>query len=192
VRVISGIRKGKLLSAPSGLNTRPTTDKVKEAVFDAIQYDVNGARALDLFAGSGQMGIEAISRGADSCVFIDKDQAALKAVTANVKACGFEDRSVILRKDSLVWLEQQPSKSFDLIFLDPPYEKGLLEQALKTINLFDILSSRGIIICESGAPFKPELSAPYAVKKRYRYGRIHVTTVIKQVTDENSDSSGEL
>ena len=192
MRIISGEKKGTPLLAPAGMDTRPTTDKVKEAIFDIIQFSLEGARVLDLFAGSGQMGLEALSRDAMNCTFIEKDRRAFDAVAKNIMACGFGERAKLFKRDSLAFLDTCGKGAFDIIFLDPPYGKGLLEEALEKIYLFDILSASGIIICECGQPFTEKVPLPYEVKKTYRYGKIHVATICKQVQNENSDDPGEL
>ena len=146
MRVITGSARGRRLNELKGYDTRPTTDKVKEGIFSAIQFEVEGARVLDLFAGTGQLGIEALSRGAQV-------------------VCG----------DSMAYLNALREK-FDLIFLDPPYADDLLERAVAHIARFDILAPDGIMIAESPAEKElPKLSAPYRVAREYRYGRLKVT-----------------
>ena len=172
MRVITGTARGRRLNELKGMETRPTTDKVKESVFNCIQFDVEDARVLDLFAGTGQLGIEALSRGAQSAVFVDKRTEAAKLVRDNLALCGFSDRAQVVCGDAMGYLSSLRTK-FDIIFLDPPYETGLLEQSLTHIARFDILAPRGIIVAES--PLDKPLSAPYGVYREYRYGRIKVT-----------------
>ena len=118
------------------MDTRPTTDKVKESMFSILQFDIEGRRVLDLFAGTGQLGIEALSRGAAEAVFVDKRADAMKLVRDNLELCGLLDRARVRSDDSLAYLRS--GEKFDLIFLDPPYASGLLEQALSDIAGFDI------------------------------------------------------
>ena len=175
MRVITGTARGRRLSELKGTETRPTTDKVKESVFNCIQFDVEDARVLDLFAGTGQLGIEALSRGAQSAVFVDKRTEAAKLVRDNLALCGFSDRAQVVCGDAMGYLSSLRTK-FDIIFLDPPYEAELLERSLAHIAGFDILAPRGIIVAESPLDKAlPALGAPYGVYREYRYGRIKVT-----------------
>lgn len=181
MKVITGSTRGKRLVTPEGLDTRPTTDRVKESVFNIVQFHVPGARVLDLFAGSGQMGIEALSRGAVFCVFADKDKQAQKAIGTNLKNTGFAGQSRVFAGDSFAALESLRDEKFDLIFLDPPYGGQMLNAALKKICLFDNLRSGGIIICESAQKDEIEpLEAPYCVKKEYHYGKIKLTAITRE------------
>jgi 16S rRNA (guanine966-N2)-methyltransferase len=174
MRVISGSARGRRLREPEGQSIRPTTDMVKESVFNIIQFDIEGRRVLDLFAGTGQLGIEALSRGAAAVAFVDESGEAAKLVHDNVKAMGFEDRAAVTRGDALAFLMR--GGKFDVVFLDPPYESKLIEKALKTIIEFDILNENGIIICETKEDrLLPEVSAPYHRGREYRYGKIKIT-----------------
>ena len=179
MRIISGSAKGRRLTSLPGLDVRPTSDKVKEAVFSAIQFDIEGRRFLDLFAGSGQMGLEALSRGAASAVFVDSSQESLKVLKENVAACKFEDRSNIVRSDALSYLTMT-NETFDIAFLDPPYKAGLLDKSL--ILLSEKMSNYGIIICEHPIEVSlPDEVAQFKVFKKYRYGKINVTTYKKEI-----------
>ncbi len=172
MRVITGSARGRRLKEPKGLDTRPTTDMVKEAVFSMIQYDIEGRRALDLFAGTGQLGIEALSRGAAEVVFVDESSAAVRLVKENLAVCGFNSR--VEQTDSLAFLER--CGSFDLIFIDPPYDSYLIDKALAIIQNIDILTQGGIIICESRRDkLMPEASLPYAMLSQRRYGKVMIT-----------------
>ena len=150
MRVITGTARGKRLAELEGMETRPTTDRVKEGVFNAIQFDIEGRRVLDLFAGTGQLGIECLSRGAEQCLFVDQRRDAAAVIRKNLQSTGLSDRAKVVQGDSLSCLKSQRQK-FHLIFLDPPYDTELLESALKTIAEIDILSENGIIVCESRA-----------------------------------------
>ena len=175
MRVISGSARGRRLKELPGMDTRPTTDQVKESIFNIIQFDVEGRRVLDLFAGTGQMGIEALSRGAAHATFVDLAPAAAKIVRENVELTRFTDVSKVVQSDWRGFLSSCREK-FDLIFLDPPYRTDMLENAMQTIAAIDILSEHGIMICESPLDKQlPELAAPYEKGKEYRYGKIKVT-----------------
>jgi 16S rRNA (guanine(966)-N(2))-methyltransferase RsmD len=175
MRVISGSARGRRLKEPEGHHIRPTTDMVKESIFNIVQFDIEGRRILDLFAGTGQLGIEALSRGASAAVFVDESGDAAKLVRDNVKAVGLEDRATIVRSDALSYLRQGGGR-FDVIFLDPPYDTTLIEKALKTIFEFDLVKENGIIICETKEDrLLPDVAAPYIKGREYRYGKIKIT-----------------
>lgn len=175
MRVITGSAKGKRLKTPEGLQTRPTADRVKEAVFSAVQFEVIHARFLDLFAGSGQMGIEALSRGASCAVFVDARREACKLVQENLNVTGLAQSAQVVQSDYLAYLERCREK-FDIIFLDPPYAEVFLENALKKISEIDILSDCGIIICERPADKLQDFEIPGLQRaKDYRYGKTWVT-----------------
>lgn len=175
MRVITGTARGRKLKDLPGLDTRPTTDQVKESIFNIIQFDIEGRKILDLFGGSGQMAIEALSRGADSAVLVENNPAAVKVIRDNVAMCGFSGAARVLPSDARVFLNGCREK-FDVIFLDPPYAGDLLEESLKTIAKIDIVTENGIIVCESSLDkVLPELEAPYEKGKEYRYGKIKVT-----------------
>lgn len=176
MRVITGTARGRRLKTPKNYDIRPTTDNVKESVFNIIQFDIEGRRVLDLFAGTGQLGIECLSRGAAEAVFIDENTAAVKIVKENLKTCGFT--APVLQQDALSYLRH--CGKFDLVFVDPPYDSGLYESVLETINSVDILSDGGIILCESRREKTlPDMRAPYRKKKEYNYGRVKLTVYIK-------------
>ncbi len=175
MRVITGSARGRRLGELKGQETRPTTGKVKEGVFSALQFDLEGRRVLDLFAGTGQMGIEALSRGAKSCVFVDRRKDAAQLVRDNLSACGLSDAAQVFCADAMGYLTSLRTQ-FDLIFLDPPYADDVLERAIAHIARFDILAPRGIIVAECPVDkVLPALSAPYRIHREYRYGKIKVT-----------------
>ncbi|MBQ8965558.1 16S rRNA (guanine(966)-N(2))-methyltransferase RsmD [Ruminococcus sp.] len=173
MRVITGSRRGKKLKTLDTLDTRPTTDMVKEAVFSAIQFDVAGSQVLDLFAGSGQMGIEALSRDASHCVFVDNNPAAVQIIKENISDCKLVAQSRVLNMDSLDYLKVAKGQ-FDIVLLDPPYGKGIIEKVLT--GLEGKLSERAIVVCEHEKEL--ELGEEYGIlrkHKRYKYGKIAVT-----------------
>ncbi len=177
MRVITGTARGRKLRAPENMDIRPTADNVKEAVFNMIQFDIQGRRVLDLFAGTGQLGIECLSRGAASAVFVDRSPAAAALIRENLDKCGM--RAAVFQADALAFLKN--CGSFDIIFVDPPYNSGLYEPVLKTINSVDILSDGGIIICETRRETAlPELKAPYKKRREYGYGKTGICVYEKE------------
>ena len=175
MRIISGLARGRKLKEPQGLDTRPTTGKVKESLFNIIQFELEGRRVLDLFAGTGQLGLEALSRGAEHCTFVDQRRESVALVRENVKLCGFTECSRVAQEDALSFLACCRER-FDVVFLDPPYQSGLLERTLEQLTRFDILREHGIIVCESGADWTlPPVPPPYEAGREYRYGQIKLT-----------------
>ena len=175
MRVITGKARGVVLKTPNGLNTRPTADRVKEALFSIIQYDVPTTKVLDLFAGTGQLGIEALSRGAKSAVFVDERADACALVKENLNKTHLMDDARIVRSDYAAFLRNCKEK-FDLIFLDPPYAEVFLENSLKMITEIDILQSNGIIVTER--PLGKELLFEFdgfLRSKDYKYGKTVLT-----------------
>ena len=187
MRVITGTARGRRLKELEGMETRPTTDRVKEAMFSILQFELEGRRVLDLFAGTGQLGIEALSRGAASAVFVDHRADAVKLIRENLQVTNLTDRAKVTAGDSMEYLSSQREK-FDLIFLDPPYAAGLLEPALSLIVKFDILSPHGIIMAEAPAERDlPPLTPPYELCRTYRYGKIGLTTYRRAGSEENGE-----
>ena len=175
MRIISGQARGRRLKELQGMDTRPTTDKVKEGLFNIIQFELEGRRVLDLFGGTGQLGLEARSRGSESCVFVEQRRDAQNLIRENIKTCGFEDRSRVVAGDALAYLTSCREK-YDVIFLDPPYQTDLLKKSMELITKFDILREHGIMICESAAEKTlPPLAPPYEMGREYRYGQIKLT-----------------
>ena len=173
MRIISGSARGRKLKEPTGYKIRPTTDKVKESVFNIVQFDIEGRRVLDLFAGTGQYGIEALSRGAGSVVFVDSASESVKLIKENLKICGFFDQVSVQGRDALRYLEDD--EKFDLIFIDPPYETKYAQKALHKITEFDKLNINGIIICELSADTPtPVVALPYSLQKEYKYGGVKI------------------
>ena len=176
MRVITGTARGRRLREPQGMDIRPTTDKVKESIFNIIQFDIEGRRILDLFAGTGQLGIEAASRGAESVTFVDSSKAAIKLVRENLEHCGI--KAQVHQMDALGFLGT--GNKFDLVFVDPPYDnRQLYDKVLEGIIEFDILSEGGIIVCESRhEKILPELNG--FRRKEYNYGKVRLTVYTKE------------
>ncbi len=173
MRIITGIARGKNIKTLDGNDVRPTSQKVKEAVFSAIQFDIEGRRVLDLFAGSGQLGLEALSRGAKSCVFVDNSNASIRIIKENIESVGFVEESKVFSSDYKTFTAMSRD-TFDIAFLDPPYKKEMLLPALRSV--LPLMSDFGIIICE----YPPEVEIPesiggFSIYRTYRYGKINVT-----------------
>lgn len=178
MRVITGSAKGIRLKTLDGMDVRPTTDRVKEGMFSAIQFEIPGARVLDLFAGSGQLGIEALSRGAKQAVFVDQSAKSLSVVKENLKLTGFTDRVEIYHQSAEQYLRNCPEHAFDLIFLDAPYRMQILEKILPDTER--ILKSDGKIIAEHEIECKlPEKILNLGLQKKYFYGKIVVSVFVK-------------
>ena len=175
MRVITGKARGVQLKTPDGMLTRPTTDRVKEALFSIINFDIPTARVLDLFGGTGQLGIEALSRGAKSAVFVDAREDACGLIRENLKRTRLEADAKVVRSDYMDYLKRCREK-YDIIFLDPPYAEVFLENALKCITEIDILQSGGIIVAER--PLGKELPFEFegfTRSKDYKYGKVLLT-----------------
>ena len=185
MRVITGTARGRRLKEPVGLETRPTADRVKEGIFSSIQFELEGRRVLDLFGGTGQMGIEALSRGAAHATFVDLRKEAVGIIRENLSLTGFSDRATVVQGDYLAFLTRC-RETFDVIFLDPPYETELLETAIAHIARHDLLNVHGMMIAEHPVDKAlPALSAPYRMGRTYRYGKIAVT-IYHQDGDEGA------
>jgi 16S rRNA (guanine(966)-N(2))-methyltransferase RsmD len=172
MRVITGSAKGCLLTTLPGEKTRPTSEKVKEGLFSAIQFDIEGRRALDLYAGSGQLGIEALSRGAVSCVFVDRNPDAVAVIRQNLKKCSFSELSQVVSADASAFLERS-SDTFDLVFMDPPYADGLLLPTLQMAVTH--VNDGGILVCESDEDATlPDKVDRFTLDRVRCYGRTRV------------------
>lgn len=151
LRIITGAAKGKKLKTLEGEATRPTSERIKEAVFSAIQFDIEDRRILDLFAGSGQMGLEALSRGAASVMFIDSAREAMDIVKDNARTTGFFDRCRYLVSDYRNYIRKASGKDkFDLVFIDPPYAMECSQDALLRMHEAELLADGAIAVLESG------------------------------------------
>ena len=173
MRVITGSARGRRLRTLEGKDVRPTTDMVKEAMFSIIQFDIEGKKVLDLFSGCGQLGIEAISRGADFVTFVDKSKQSIDVINENIKTVGFAQNSKVVNKDYAAFLSGCTDK-FDIVFLDPPYSIGLLQEAL--LKLDKALKDTSTVICEH--PYgenMPDFAANLPKFKQYKYGKVAVT-----------------
>ena len=180
MRVITGKARGVQLKTPEGMLTRPTADRVKEALFSIINFDIPGAKVLDLFGGTGQLGIEALSRGAASAVFVDAREESCRLIRENLKRTKLEAEGRVVRSDYLDYLKRCRER-FDIILLDPPYAEVFLENALKQITEIDILETNGIIVTER--PLGKELPWEFdgfTRSKDYKYGNTLITLYRKE------------
>ena len=182
MRVITGTARGMRLKTLEGLDVRPTTDKVKESVFNIVQFDIPGRRVLDLFAGSGQMGIEALSRGAAECTFVDRSPKAIKVVKENLTHTKLLDQAIVRQEDAQSFL-QMTRGTFDVAFLDPPYGKGIPEAVLP--NLVPHMSDHGVIIVETARGEDLPVSVEdFETTRVYHYGKIQLTLYRKKEDDQ--------
>lgn len=180
MRVITGKARGVQLKTPQGMQTRPTADRVKEALFSIINFDLPGASVLDLFGGTGQLGIEALSRDAKSAVFVDASADACQLIRENLKRAKLDGQGRVVRSDYMEYLNKCRER-FDIILLDPPYAEVFLENALKRITEIDILETNGIIVTER--PLGKELSwefGGYTRSRDYKYGKTLLTIYRKE------------
>lgn len=171
MRVVAGAAKGIQLKTPEGMLTRPTADRVKEAMFSIIQFDLPGAKVLDLFGGTGQLGIEALSRGAQSATFVDAREDACRLIKENLKKAKMENSGRVVRSDYRDYLNRCQEK-YDIIILDPPYIEDFIENSLNLISEIDILQTNGIIVTER--PLDKEIPSAFAGflrSKDYKYGK---------------------
>ena len=174
MRVITGTARGRRLETLEGDDVRPTTDRIKEAVFSIIQFQIEGRSFLDLFAGSGQMGIEALSRGAKEAVFVDNAKKSVETVKRNLQSTKLEQNAKVYQTDFKSFLSMN-TRRFDIAFLDPPYKTGVLQEALALVS--EAMNETGVIIVEN--PLDEKILSSYGefvLDRQYRYGKIKITT----------------
>ena len=174
MRVITGTARGRRLLAPAGQAVRPTSAMVKEAIFSMVQFEVEGARVLDLFAGSGQMGIEALSRGARECVFVDSTRESLGTLRSNLTSTGPWKNARVIPSGAIEFLRGYTGAAFDIAFIDPPYDSAPL--ATKCLRLLaGHMSAAGVAICEAeDGEDLPQEMPPLVLRKTYKYGRTRI------------------
>jgi 16S rRNA (guanine966-N2)-methyltransferase len=152
MKVTGGMSKGRLLASIKGLNIRPTSSKVREAIFNLLGQDITDLKVLDLFAGTGSLGIEALSRGAFGAIFIDNSSLSVNTIKKNLRLCGFESSGIVLKRDIMRGLSFKHrffQKGVDLVFIDPPYGKDYISPILKRLSEGEILASSAIVVAES-------------------------------------------
>ena len=179
MRIITGKAKGIILKTLEGTSTRPTSDRVKEAVFSMIQFDIEDRSVLDLFAGSGQMALEALSRGASKATLVDKSKDAVKIINDNAKKSKLDSLCTIYQLDYLDFLRRFPGQKYDIIFLDPPYALNMYKPALRAMLESDILKPTSLIVCESNfesifAEGK-DLADKFEIEKQSKYSKTYIT-----------------
>ncbi len=174
MRIITGTARGRrLITVPGNDLVRPTSEKVKEGIFSSIQFDIEGRRVLDLFAGSGQLGLEALSRGAVTATFVDSSEVSLGVLRKNIDSTGFNDQSNVIRSDFNTFALRCNDR-YDIAFIDPPYSAGLFKKAIEAVC--PIMSDYGIIICEHPSDVSlPEVFGSFKLSKMLGYGRICVS-----------------
>lgn len=178
MRVITGSARGRKLITLDGESVRPTTDKVKEAMFSIIQFDIEGSRVLDMFCGCGQLGIEALSRGAEFAVFTDISRDSVSVTQKNIENTGLKSLSKVVLSDSCEYLNRT-SETFDIAFLDPPYRAGIMTNALEHVKPH--MANGGIIVCETSAEEVLPQETEGFISKHYKYGKIALTVYRKVV-----------
>lgn len=189
MRVITGTAKGRKLKTLPGLDVRPTIEGVKEAIFSIVQFDVEDAVVLDLFAGSGQLGIEALSRGAKKVVFVDNSAESIKIIKDNLKHTELTENAVVCNMANNAFLRSTREK-FDIAILDPPYNHKLIHKSMP--QLVEKMSESGIIICEHEKETSlPERFGDFAISKIYRHGRVTLTAYRRSIEDEKESEETE-
>lgn len=189
MRIITGKARGAKLFALDGEATRPTSERAKEAVFSMLHFDLEGREVLDLFAGSGQMGLEAVSRGANHVVMIDNSKSAIDIINRNVQKCRFEEQCTVLKRDYNEYLKSRSNREkFDIIILDPPYAQKLIPSSLEGLLNGNYLKPTTIIVCESASEDdvfgnRPYLSEKFDVIKSAKYGVAHFALLMLKRED---------
>ena len=174
MKVISGLLKGRNIEGFNIEGTRPTMDRVKESVFSTIQFSIRDSVVLDLFAGSGNLGIEAISNGADKCYFVDNNKEAINTINKNIKTFNIEDKSIVIKDDYMNALNNLKNNKFDIVFLDPPYKDDYIDKAINRLIEYDMLNFKALIICEYDRDINHEYDSLEEVKTK-KYGDKFVT-----------------
>lgn len=189
MRIVSGSAKGRKLKTPEGLDTRPTSDRVKESVFNIILKYVFDAKVLDLFGGTGNLGLEALSRGASSCTFTEQNKKAYLALKDNIEDLGFREKSITYNKDAFSVLNDLSIKGekFDLVFLDPPYGKGYIEKSISKLDELNLLMEEALIISEyDNVDIIPEKIGTLEIYRVQKYGRVRIAFWRREEGDEQN------
>lgn len=191
MRIITGSAKGRVLATLPGEDTRPTAERTKEAIFSMLQFELEGRKILDLFSGSGQMGLEALSRGAASAVLVDRSRDAVAIIQKNAIATRLNDRCRILCVDGVEYLKRETGAGFDIVFLDPPYATDLIKTSLEILLAKSLLKQGSLVVCESSKEdvFEGDdaLASRFDIVKKSRYG-IAWVTILTPAEAERSDA----
>lgn len=179
MRIITGSARGTRLMTLEGDDTRPTAERAKEAIFSMIQFDIDGRKVLDLFSGSGQLALEALSRGASEAVCIDSNPAAVKIIKANAEKTHMTDRCTVLNSDWKAYVKTHGGEKYGIIFIDPPYEAALCADAVKRLNESDMIADHAMIVCESGSD-EYIVGEGLKILRHVKYGRAYVTLLTKE------------
>ncbi len=185
MRIISGTAKGRKIIVPKGVDVRPTTDRVREALFGHLGSKIENADILDLFGGSGSLGFEAISRSARHVLFVERSKKVAFNLKQNIETLGFKDKSTVIIADAISFLNRVKNNGhcYDLIFLDPPYRTELLNKTLKIISTSKIICSNTVIVAEYPSDLNPQILSPLKIIKTKKYGKTSITTIKWQKTD---------
>lgn len=184
MRIITGTARGTKLATLDGLETRPTVERIKEAEFSMIQFEIDGKRVLDLFGGSGQLGLEALSRGAVQATFVDSNRDAVEIIKANAKKTKLFDKCVVLNTDYKAFIRGNTGKAkYDIVFLDPPYDLDIWTDAIDRLMRADLVAEGGVIICESNKT-SPIEAKGFSVRRHAGYSKVYITVLDKDLPDE--------
>lgn len=183
MRIITGSARGVKLDTLEGMETRPTGEKVKEAIFSMIQFEIEGRRVLDIFSGSGQLSLEALSRGAESAVMIDASKDAAAVIRRNIVKTKNLNNTKVIVSDYKTALRGLEGQKFQLIFADPPYAASLIGDTVDRVLRHGLLADGGIMICES-EDFEPYEACGLTVRKHNKYGRTYITIYEKNIQSE--------
>lgn len=187
MRIITGKSKGIILKTPQGEATRPTAERVKEAVFSMLQFDIEDRSVLDLFAGSGQMGLEALSRGALNATFVDKSKDAVKSIKENLEKTKLSNGGIVVQSDYLEFIKRNSDKQYDIIIIDPPYALKMYNPALHALYNANMIKNTTLIVCESGTDEifnnDADLQSKFDVAKQNKYGNTYIT-ILKLCCEE--------
>lgn len=180
MRIITGVARGIKLETLEGNDTRPTAERVKESVFSMLQFEIENRKVLDLFAGSGQMGLEALSRGAMSCTFVEKSLDAMEIVKKNAKKTKLIEKCKIVNVDYKDFLRgARGREKFDIVILDPPYSMKILPEVLDTLVKYDLFNTNAKVVCESEDDIEYTCEGLETIKHN-KYGRVYITVLCKK------------
>ncbi len=184
MRIITGTARGTKLATLEGLETRPTVERIKEAEFSMIQFEIDGKRVLDLFGGSGQLGLEALSRGAAQATFVDSNRDAVEIIKANAKKTKLFEKCIVLNTDYKAFIRGNAGKNkYDIVFLDPPYDLDIWTDVIDRLERADLIAEGGMIICESNK-ISPIEAKGFTVRRHVGYSKVYITVLDKDLSKE--------